>query len=382
MSYTPEPSWWQMPGPLRFVEEAAAVLEQGQNLVLCLPEHCAPGLREAVQPSARRLGRFWHRLDAAGADDPVNFLYHRCVPQPTATTVWDEQTLCQEDGFAGHLIWLDGVTETHWPAWRNFLSAYQHHCRCRSELDRTLFCVPLEGSLALTPPKADVCLQHLFWYDRVAPLDMLLYASLLWRKHALAPLLKQVVIALTAHLALFDPTLAERLAGAPLATLLAPQTLLRELAEARGWTRDIQHWVCGAADCVEGEAQYHSAFLALLEFQPQLRQRLWSAQVGVVFPTLERFRLAWIEYLGEFLPATLPGGDGSLKDRLELEFGQIYWQVSNSGLRYKPEIWEPVQRLRELRNALAHGEPLDPTQLGDLAAFPPVLMPPFPTQTA
>src|SRR5262245_22330997 len=167
--------WWQLPGPALFVERVVCSLRSGQNVILCLPEHEPAGLSQAVRTAFADESVSWSTLTIPGLEGPppANFLCKRFVPNLPANAFRGAQTLCDSESFSGRLLWLDGISGCVWPAWKDFLDEYQHACRSRSLLGRTLFCVALRGELSLAPPPEDVCLTHHYWRGAVSQLDAL-----------------------------------------------------------------------------------------------------------------------------------------------------------------------------------------------------------------
>src|SRR5215471_16398918 len=216
--------WWQLPGPSRFVGHIVQDLRDGKNTVLCLPEHTPDGLASAMR-SVLGAEWPWHTLqvqEEAGGGDPLHLLFSRFVPHARPEALWNTEALVAEEAFAGNILWLDGLTACTWPAWKSFLKDYEHACRNRSVLERTLFCIPLVGDLALDPPEEDICLARHAWKGYVDLLDMLVFTAVLLEGRQMPGLLRRVVVALIAHVAIWDPLVSECLARENLETIFAP----------------------------------------------------------------------------------------------------------------------------------------------------------------
>ena len=261
-------------------------------------------------------------------------------------------------------IWLDGVDSATWPASRQFLTEYAHTCRATSLVERTVFCVPLRGKLALDPPTEDICLALHRWYGVVNVLDASLLTAQVVQARGLSPLQKRIVVAIVAQLAQWDLTIVERLTSEDLRYLLRPTSILQEIALERGWSpADAEagpsDWHRGMADCVETEMQVHSAILALRDPPVQLGRRLWTAEVGVLLPFVEEQRQAILTELGAFLKTPFKTRFGqTITDINDLEIGHISAQIVSDNLAVTPATRNLVRCLKDIRNALAHLEPI------------------------
>lgn len=357
--------WWQLPGPSRFVAWVVQTLRDGSNVVLCLPEHTPDGLARAIRSALGDSDVWaWHTLQVSGPlqASPLQFLWSRFASGTLAATPRRVGALVDCQAFVGKVIWLSGVTNRTWPAWKAFLTEYEHACRSRSLLERTLFCVPLSGTLALDPPNDEVCLAHRDWRGVVDRLDMLLYTSSIFPSRRISPLQRQIAIAVVSSLALWDPVVSERLVREDLKYVLEPTPLLRELARERGWSAADcapRGWQRGVIDRVDGREVIHSALLALANQENQLERRIWSAQVGVMFPFIEEKRQELLTLLGHLLTVPFKTRFGEVIDNpRDLELGHIESQIAEHNLPVAANIRQLVKQLRTIRNRLSHLEPL------------------------
>lgn len=360
-------NWWTLPGPGSFVSRVVADLRDGKNVVLCLPAHAPGGLRAAVRAALGDEDWPWHPFDVAADGTgarPEQTLFARFAPNAPADAIRNMHTLTREPGFAGKIVWLEGMPAESWPDWKAFLSTYQHACRSMPTFERTLFCTPLEGPLALDPPNEDVCLAQHHWRGAVDQLDIWLYTAALFAGRDMAPLHRRVAVAVAAHLALWDPAVSEALAAEPIESVLEPETLLRELGRGRGWyAGDAGEWHVGTADDFEGEPATHSALLALGDAEGEVTRRIWSAQVGVLLPYVEEQRRALISRLRGVLSVPHQTRfNGVIEDIRDLEIGHIEHQA-NANPAVDPDTRRLLWRLREIRNCLSHLEVLPPALL-------------------
>jgi hypothetical protein len=156
------------------------------------------------------------------------------------------------------------------------------------------------------------------WSDVVGEIDLLIYASLQLQRSQL-PSTKRNLLALSvSRVALWDFDAAERLLGGRPQDLLAPEPILVELARDRGWSDETP--------------------IALL-------------------PLIERRRLELLKSTRRFLKLPLEIDGGVISDAEDLEIGHLAYTVSRSAA--DPRLKQKLQRLRRVRNHLAHMEVLD-----------------------
>ncbi|MDY6939946.1 MAG: hypothetical protein SWY16_20115 [Cyanobacteriota bacterium] len=357
--------WWQIPGPNRFISEIVQDLADGKNVILCLPEHMPDGLSRAIRSE---LGEDWDwrtlSLRQEDGTEPVHLLFNRFVREISPTEIRNTRILVKHEDFAGKIIWLDDLTPNVWSAWKKFISDYEQPCRSVSKLERTVFCVPLSGDLALDPPSEDVCVSHQSWQGTIDRLDILLFTAHLFQGKQLSDLQKQVAISVTANLALWDPKVSERFAYENLENILSPIPILQDIAKKREWTDEIipseSLWHKGMKDILDGEDKIHSAALAFTNFHREIDRRIWSAQVGVMLPFVEERRQELLESLKGKLEVPFQTDFGVIWDWRDLEIGHIEYQISSNGAIVNRETQKLVRRLKEIRNSLSHLEPIPP----------------------
>jgi hypothetical protein len=362
-------AWWQLPGPSRFVNRVAQDLQDGTNVIICLPLHFPDGLARAVRAQVEVYESWpWYTiaLDTITNANPADFLYAMFVQADTPNDLCTAATLVREDIFAGRIIWVNGITTATWTIWHQFIAEYTHACRMRSPTTRTVFVLPLVGDLARTPPLEDIGLAVHTWRAVVSRLDMLLFtAGSLPDQRVNTSLERQMVIACVANIALWDPLIAEELIEQPLMTILQPQRLLAEFARQRCWgelllTEDA--WCQGVVDQIDGVDEMHSAICIDELEQRKIERRIWAAQVGTLFPFVEEQRQNLLTRLRHYLrtPFITPEG-ATIEDLQDLEINHIYWQLTElrrQGVREASinldRVINRVNNLRLIRNDLAH----------------------------
>lgn len=168
---------------------------------------------------------------------------------------------------------------------------------------------------------------------------------------------RRIATSTATRLALWDPAVSLRLAREDIRRILEPVEMLKQIANERGWlgqdcSQPKASWHTGAQCLFEGKERTHSAFLALNDPNNELRRRLWGAQVEVIFPLIEERRQELIETLARILQ------ERKITDLQDMEIGEIELAIFRRSNRVPYELRREVRRLKEMRNSLAHLEPL------------------------
>ena len=333
-------------------------------MIVWLPEHSPSGLAQAVRTALGDSSEAtWHRIEAPPAShSPVEFLFSTFVTCAEPHNLRSANTLVQQAAFSEKIIWLENLTDNNWPNWKAFLESYQHVCHARSILERTLFCIPLVGDVGTDLPKDDVCLSKHIWKDCIDQFDMLLFLSRIFRDQNMPRIRKRIAISIAVELAQWDPSLGEVLSNESLESILTPEPVLHDFAASRGWTEDFcqkASFSNGMLNRCDGEQRLHSAAVVVRGDQAEIERRIWSGQVGIVFPFVEEKRRQIIQTLQGVLkvPYTTRFGE-RIVDVRELEIGHIESQLSCNAPMRGSLLFRQVQKLREARNSLSHLETL------------------------
>lgn len=365
--------WWQMPGPRRFTERIAEYLADGKNVVIGVPVGMPVGLGPALQrlvPGIIR--REWQavRVRPGSQSPPARLMFAKFAPDAASDTLHTPANLVREPGFVGKIIWVEGLGSDNWQAWRQFLVDYEHACRTVSEYRRSVFCVLASGSIADDLPPPSIGLEAVHYRGICDQLDALLYTASVMPEGRLAGLKRRLAITVIAQLAQWDPAVSDRLSREPLRAILCPRDVLVEMARERGWVPpDLPDgWRDGATDRFEGQDSRHVACIACARDERELRHRVWSAQVSVLFPAIEQRRHELLHDLKAYLTVPFRTRDGTVDSLQELELGHIELQLvqlQREGrcdarlLRALPT----VSGLKTMRNALAHMQVLTEAEI-------------------
>jgi len=355
--------WWSLPGPDRFVSEIEDSLRHGRNAVVLLPKYCPEGLSVAVR--AKLADSDWTFSTFVPPSDelpPLRKLADRFLDDTSRQLVSTPNDLLNEDSFLGKIIWSEVSQLNGSLNWVPFISSYQAACKQRSPMKRSMICLCLSSHLTDVLPQADTCLDVFRWNDYVHPLDMLLYTSLKVEDQFQSDLHRAVGINVIAKLAMWDPLVVDCLSSKSLEEILDPGKTFEVMASDRNWLtpglgNSFTNWASGKTHLFQEKEERHSAILSVHGPKDLLDHRMWSAQVGVIFPFIEECRRSMIN--GGRLNSLVPFQTDEKKvysDVRDMEIGLIAQAFQRTRNFFDPELKKLAYRLRDMRNDLAHLE--------------------------
>lgn len=352
--------WWNLPGPRRFANRIADDLRQNQNVFLRVPKGRLRNLRRSVRDRLKE--DFWQWQSFADAfEDPLRLQdklgLRSCLDYSQLAGTMLEET----DELNGHILWLNisSVGKPH--EWVEFLETYVEHSR-HTATSEPLLVLSIDGDGSArdhrTPPGNYVNLSKRIWENAdFSTSDARLLASSAVREKSMLPIKFDLMTEVIARIALWDQRLAGQLAGLDLVELLEPFEFLRRFGNQEGWSRETaDSWKNGTGGCVFGEYQVHSALCAVRGMKREIEQRVWSAEVAVLFPYLEARRQDLIEGLSDRLRdhAQVKRGRQTMPvEKSDYEISEIYRQIRGQK-DLSDELLNAVSRLKELRNDIAH----------------------------
>ena len=365
-------SWWDIPGPCRFVRRVENDLRDRVNVVAALPAGLG---REWFDFFRRRWVNDQERIDvlrvSEEATSPLDELCCAFTTHPAGTITVG--ALTQEEGFRGRTVGVVLNSTEPLQEWMEFLASYERKCRLIDVLDRTVLLLVTDGVSPRFLPSPETHLRVHVYEGYARPHDCYMYVWVLLgaeEKHAWRTELK---IALCAHLAQWDPRLCEVLSDLDIRSILQPRSSVVALPVGQdncAVADTDEGWAMGILQRRDGQVVYHSGWGAKDTSSQEFQRRVWAAQIQVVFPLIEQVRRQAIErYSSRFRLPVLVGDDQYVNDPYELEIAMVRRIVSRMGgvprtvLRQLDLAWE-------FRNALAHLQPLTDRQL---QAFEPSL---------
>jgi len=357
---------WSFPRPSAFLDDVEESIRDGYNVVVRFPCSIPTGFEQELRLRLSSDCGSWTSIDAAAAtSDPVTALRERVCPDVTALRAGSMAELAHTASFQDRLLWIEGISRSQWAQWSASLAAYADACRSVELKDRTLFVAVLSGAAVAEAFPDEMALVRRDFRNVVDTLDLFMFA-LCRIPIAIERLEHRALMAHTvSQVARWDCQLAELLLSASLDEALKPHDALREYAHSRGWTSDTSRsWEHGTVDGPSERPIVHSALLAVSGDSRSLRQRLWAAQASVLLPLVDELRVGLIPDCRRYLALPVETERGKfVYDPFDLEIGQLSRCLD--GAHAPPRMTQHVRWLRDVRNKLAHLEPLDPQDILD-----------------
>lgn len=377
-------AWTELHGPRRFFSTLAEDVRQGACFVVALPRNFP---REMPATIARHLERrttaavFELQATVDRARAPVDVLYARCRLEPPLRAA-SARTLVECEPFRDVVAIVDGTrSECDSEPWLELLGRYADLLRNRPIGARGVLGVVIAGE-AEAMPSAGPALRIRRWDGHVSGLDVRSMVRARRRtdevvEHDLAEDLREAIIAELAH---GDIDLAQTLADAPLESLLAPASHLRDAAERHGWSAGRSPcWADGTDVRVDGRRRVHIA-RQILEATGEraLQRHLWRAEVGVLFPYIEDARHELLDQCRARLQdrldrapvKTAAGAIISVAEDLELSHIADLLRAEQGRAPSLAAARSWAELLRDARNDLAHQRPVHPVTVLRLCAAP------------
>lgn len=285
-------AWPRLPGPGDFLETVLGDLVDGTSVLAGLPDEMH-GAAVAVEMADMVKHRRVGRWEAVRSREVRKLL-------PSASIA----RRFSGGNAAGAVLWIDATGED------KAAIAWVDHARRSAELpSMPCLCIMMNEASAKAC-REDKRLRRRLWRDFVTALDARALVERLGRRSGDRAAHIVLRSAIVAELAGTDLAFAERLSRAPLHRIL----------------RSSEH----------------------------PRERIWAAQVAVLFPLVERERQRLLNAHRALwrLPHTRPDRT-TIRCRNDLEIGDMAAQARNGPLRVE---WERLNWLHRVRNLIAHNE--------------------------
>jgi len=352
---------WLLPGAMAFVESVVEAIRDGANVVVAAPANASGALAHVLDD---RLANDNWRL--AGPLQPSG--------RPPIDEICAGLEIDDERGPSGktvasliarmedkRVVIVSAVDIPQWPAWARFLGEYANACRSVDKFDRTQLLLVTSGVPADQLPAKAPALQSLAWNGHIGEGDVFAYVLQFWRRtgtriDARAKLVARIVT----RLALWDFDLVDRFLDLNWQDLFDPTQALRSIDDDReSWVGLGSTWEEGGLADFDGERMVH-ALVLFRNGDPkrELVMRLWAAQAAELMPALElkRRQLADRMKASRGLPSSLRLNDEPVLDLNDVEIGGLLHLARIH--RLPPNIIQTAQRYRDIRNKLAHLEPV------------------------
>jgi hypothetical protein len=357
-------TWWSLPGPANFVDRVADSLRTGRSCAVLLTALTPRGLREAIRRCSDELHNRWQRLLLDSSEAIVPALFESYANEEDNGRERTLANLAEMERFQNRIIWCEVSEAIAAKAWASFLQDYEPLARSLPLTSRTVFCLALSGDAALAwtiGEEAGLTIER--YCGCITPLDSQIHAAqLLWGRK-LKPLVQEIAARVLAEVCVWDCFAAEELSERPIEHILEPASFLEEVQTSRGWSgvaemAFVDAWAMGAADEYAGQRLFHPAALSLQQMKRECSRASWSAELGAVWPLIERRREEVIRALGDKLRVPYTTREGAtITNREDLELGHIQTLLFDK--RHSLfELYEKIDFMRGLRNDLAHNRPI------------------------
>ena len=344
--------WWEQVGPRRFYLEVFRALKSG-SVIVWFPAHATEDILVPLDEFAPSLaGKIYH-IDANEEGTPEN-LVRKEIPG-----VGPSESPFAALGGGRDLVVVRSVRQQTWPAWRRFMDDYHWYvagARLRIA-DVSRFLVVARAINPEQAPPRVVTIKHVRYQGYVSLSDTERYCQRLLAGSGQSIIERQVSASVIAHVALWDKDIAERLCGRVLSDILNPIDFLQRLAVARKWRSDQPSgWCSGTEHEVEDENCVSSAFLVSCEEYAEVKQRIWRAQLKVLFPFIEQQRNIFIDLVRQHLTFVPPQTQFA-----EMEFLALQHLIRNHLPQGAEDTYSVFLQIAsafgEVRNYLAHRKP-------------------------
>ena len=361
---------WSLPGPTAFFESLSGHLRDGSSVVVAVPTTVARPLSTALSAFLREQSWGLSGPLEAGSGTPVGTICDKLDLRPDRRPSAAAIVAGLEPG---RVVFIVDVHPVEWAQWRSFLDEYEAASRAVPAFDRPLLVVMAEGLAASSTPENGAALRTLKWDGTIGELDMLMYVAERMRIQRKPFERQQKLIArVIARLALWDFDLADFLLDQEPAELFEPLRIVQHAANTFDTAPLTGTWEGGGIQTVDGLAQVHPFVIAAqADPEEELPMRVWAAQASEVLPALEMHRRALVRRMsqtGMKLPVEIRGE--AVTDLDDLEIGSLAFVAHQQ--RLSPEIRRLANKWRNVRNKLAHLEPLTAAEALD----PELLRPP------
>jgi hypothetical protein len=294
-----------------------------------------------------------HHLDAAEQETPESLIRNE-LPQAMGV-----ENLFSLLAGARDLLVVKHVRKETWPGWSKFIDAYHRHVSAAKlrVVDVSRFLVLATAVEAELARSSVVTVRHLRYQGFISIADTERYCQRLLASNGHSLIEQQVAASIVAHIALWDMEIADRLCDKALSDILAPTKLLQGLAQARKWKPESEiGWHTGTENEIDDEKCPSSVLLALRSDLIELNQRIWRAQLKVLFPFIEQRRNLFIDIVRRhvsFLPPQI-----NLADTEFAKLGHYIRENMPLGEQERYGVFQQIaSAFGTVRNELAHRSP-------------------------
>lgn len=352
---------WLLPGAVAFLESVVGAIRDGANVVVGAPVNASGALAHVLEDRlADDNWRLAGPLKPSGRQ-PIDEIYARLEIDdergPSGRTVASLIARLEDK----RVVIVSAVDNLQWPAWARFLDEYANACRSVDKFDRTQLLLVTSGVPVDQLPANAPALHSLAWNGQIGEGDVFGYVLQCWRTNGMRIDARAKLVArIVTRLALWDFDLADRLLKLDWQDLFEPTVALRSVDDDRWtWGELGSTWEEGGLTDFDGERMAHALVLHRNgDPKRELVMRLWAAQAAELMPALElkRRQLADRMRASRGLPSSLRINGEPVLDLNDVEIGGLLHLARVH--RLPQNIIQTAQRYRDIRNKLAHLEPV------------------------
>jgi hypothetical protein len=347
--------WQALPGPASFIDSVLRQIREGVSVAIATPLHVPEGIEDAFVELLAHDRWNVQRATVDSSEDPLKWLTERLYLEPEQWVGWSVERMFSQLS-PGHVIVIDGVTGSHWDAWRTFLRDFEVASRQRASAERAVLLVFVRGVPRKRLQASGGALSTCVWAGVFGELDTLVYVDQRLRSNRKLARHHKLLVRQIAALALWDLDLADFLIDQPELDMFNARAILRAARSALGreGTPLEASWEAGGMESVDGVELAHP-YVLVDNADPggELDRRLWAAQASELLPLIEVRRRELAKALERQVRCPF-WIDGQRKvDSLdELEIGSLAYVTQTHGIR--GELRDRAEWLARCRNTLAH----------------------------
>jgi hypothetical protein len=343
-------NWIDLPGPSSFLSRIERDLRDSKSVLTLVPSCFDDRWVTAIRS---RLEGSYHWHESPGTPD--QFLTEVSTRNDGLAFIKPQELIAA--GIRGRGYVLRTPPAESWASWQTFLHDFAEANRSVDEMERNVFLISTfeRGNQLPNQP----LLSHLRMEDFFRDEDSLFYSSLAIEPEDVGGLWRRIRMNVSAEIAGWDFPLCEQLCELPVAQLLNPYEWLLAEALCRGWdglnSESPEHLLrqMGLLLKIERNERKHSLLLALDKNRKEIQKRVWIAQVRVLFPLIEEQRLLLLKVLRVANATVIKAWENEFEADEEIEIGALWHRLNRTRI-FSQKLTKPANRLRKLRNKLAH----------------------------
>jgi len=352
--------YYELPGPSAFLDRIEEDIQQeGRSIVLKMGRFAPMGWLEELNRRLCSDSDYWHwtHIDTAG-DTPLAGLTKGAEK---GRRIISEGNLYDLEGFGQRIFVVEPHDAAAVATWLDFLPKFADITRPQPLFSRSAVLLSVPSGL-LCQVAENVMIKSYSFQGSVTPVDMLIYAYQHIPETARGGVLRNLRAQLSMEFSLWDFGLCKELAPLSVANLVEPTVILKRYAEKVGFQELVAEedndrlTDAGVLGLFEGEERIHSAMLALRNDFEGIKQRVWRAQLRVLYPFVEEHRQKIITKYTRLIKLPHTRRDGSKVGSLpEMEIGDIKVNLDQNRREYKHRMLKDfIRNLWVIRKTLAH----------------------------